>query len=240
TLANVTWQQLSLKAAEELAHAGKHRAAVRILEYWEPKLSSTQQALLGAEREAARTEPLPLDRGDKSDRDWFTARANHISETQVRLKCAFDERELSPMARAAWSAAATDFGEALHLLYDDVEDAIRRSRQGELEAREYLVTFLEADPWCFRSGYLKGRLYELIKTFQLDDRLRERLCGVLLKAVDAGMRTEFRSACRLARPVGEADLVDDLRRRLTGSPDPGTRRRALWMLAYLPDGLRDA
>src|SRR5207237_6551897 len=24
------------------------------------------------------------------------------------------------------------------------------------------------------------------------------------------------------------------------SPDPGTRRRALWMLAYLPDGLRDA
>jgi HEAT repeat protein len=137
----------------------------------------------------------------------------------------------------AWSDAASELHDALDLLYDDLENAITKSNLGDPEATAYLVVFLEADPWCFRSGYMKGRVYESLRRAHLDRSLQERLRPVLLNAVDAGYRREFRSSCRLAKQLADPVLTGELRRRLVASPDPHVRRRALWMLAYLPEGL---
>jgi hypothetical protein len=214
--------------AQELARAGRHRAVVRILSYWASELQPEQRAFLDAERHAAETEAPLLERGSRSDRDWFIARAELLTAK---------DRDLKSSNRGA--NAVTDFHDAKDLLYEDLELAITRAKSGDREATIYLITFLEADPWCFRSGYMKGKLYELLRRVNCDDSVRLRLRAVLLRLVDAGYRLEFRSACRLARQMADSDLIGDLRRRLTASPDRHVRRRALWMLSYAPNGLED-
>jgi hypothetical protein len=236
-LSKNVWKRASWAAAQELAASGRHRAAVRAMSSWEQDFTQEQRAFMEKEARAASKEPPPIERGEASDREWFTARAHHITTVNARLKAAFEQREKSPAARGEWTAAATDFHDAVDLLYSDLAQAIARFREGDEEATGYLVTFLEADPWCFRSGYMKGRLYELLRRGALDDGLQRRLRAVALALVDSGYRREFRSACRLARYVADAELIAELRRRLSSSLDRHVRRRALWMLAYVEGGL---
>jgi hypothetical protein len=68
-------------------------------------------------------------------------------------------------------------------------------------AIEGALRYLEADPWEFRSGYLKGRLLRHLANRQLDDHQRRRLRPVLLRYCDIGARFEFPEACRLARRI---------------------------------------
>ncbi len=230
-------KRASWKAAQELAKRGRHRAAVRALASLEQDLLPEEALFLENQRRAATLEPPQIERAGRSDRDWFLAQSDHINSVDHMLKNAFDERVSSEDARVAWSDAASELHDALDLLYDDLENAITKSKLGDPDATEYLVVFLEADPWCFRSGYMKGRVYESLRRAHLDHSLQERLRPVLLNAVDAGYRREFRSSCRLARQLADPLLTGELRRRLAASPDPHVRRRALWMLAYLPEGL---
>jgi hypothetical protein len=232
------WKRENWLGAQELAGAGRHRAAVRILAFWEQELLPEQRAFLEKERQAALAEPVPIERGGKSDRDWFIARANHMTAKELQLKAAVKQAGNSADAAAAHRAASVEFHDAKDFLYDDLEQAISRSKRGDQEATEYLVTFLEADLWCFRSGYMKGRLYELLRRVNLDENLQTRLQSVLLTVVGVGYRMEFRSACRLARQIADPHLIADLKDRLRASPDPHTRRRALWMLWYMPNGLQ--
>jgi len=230
-------ERASLIAARELAGRGRHRAAVRALSPWEHDLEPADVALLEAERRAASFEAPVLVRAGRSDRDWFIALAEHINLVDGKLKSAVGEHASSRDASAAWTDSAADLHDALELLYHDLELAIQRSNAGDADATERLVAFLEADPWCFRSGYLKGRVYESLRRAHLTDSTKERLRIVLLNAVDVGYRREFRSSCRLARVVADAALIAELRRRLDLSLDRHVPRRAMWMLAYVPGGL---
>jgi len=224
-------------AARELAQRGRHLAAVRAVAWSAQDLSPEEEAFLESERRAASLERPVIERAGRSDRDWFLALSDLINSVDSRLKSAFLERDSSEDARVAWSDAASELHDALELLYGDLDAAITPAKAGEAGAIEYLIAFLEADPWCFRSGYMKARVYESLRRVDLDGALQERLRPVLLRAVDAGYRREFRSSCRLARRLADRVLIGELRHRLVASPDPHIRRRALWMLAYLPDGL---
>ncbi len=230
-------KRASLVAARDFAQRGRHRAAVRALSAWEHDLDSADTAVLDAERRAVSLEAPVLARAGRPDRDWFIALSDHINSIDSSLKSSSDRRALSRDAYVAWVDAASDLADALDLLYYDLEQAIERSDAGDSGASEYLVAFLEADPWCFRSGYMKGRVYECLRRAQVTDSIQVRLRVVLLNAVDAGYRREFRSSCRLARIVADAGLIAELRHRLTAASDSHVRRRALWMLAYVPDGL---
>lgn len=226
----------SWNAAQGLARSGRHRAAVRALGYWEQDLAPEQRAFLDHERAAATEERPPLERAGRSDREWFSARADFLNAAQARLREAFGQRDSSEQSRSAWSDAALELHDAVDLLYDDLEVAIQGAKHGDGEATHYLVAFLEADPWCFRSGYTKGRIYELMRHVPVDQTQLAGIRAALLVAVDAGYRREFRSACRLARQLADPALTNELRRRLADSADPHIRRRALWMLTYLPHG----
>jgi hypothetical protein len=227
----------SWNAAQGLARSGQHRAAVRALGYWEQDLTPEQRGFLDQERASATEERPPIERGGRSDREWFIARADHLNAAQAQLRRAFDQRDSSELARTAWSDAALELHDAVDLLYGDLEVAIQRAKHGDGEAVRDLVAFLEADPWCFRSGYTKGRIYELMRHVPADQTQLARIRSVLLMAVDSGYRREFRSACRLARQLADPALTNELRRRLADSTDPHIRRRALWMLSYVAQGL---
>jgi hypothetical protein len=227
----------SWNAAREYAKRGRHRAAVRALEFFEQDMPPDQATFLESERQAASLEPPPIERAGRSDRDWFLALADHMNACDRRMKSAWHERSSSEEARVAWVDAGSDLNDAVELLYDGLGAAIGKSKLGDSDAAEYLVAFLEADPWCFRSGYMKERILAALQRAELSGLQQERLRNVLLNAVDAGYRREFRSSCRLAKRLADGVLVGELRRRLAASPDRHLRRRALWMLAYVPEGL---
>jgi len=96
-------------------------------------------------------------------------------------------------------------------------------------AIERSISYLESDPWEFRSGYLKGRLLHHLANRSLDEGQRRRLRGVLLVHCDAGHRFEFDQACRLARRQDVPGLRHALAARLS-APDPAVAVRSLRML----------
>ena len=100
--------------------------------------------------------------------------------------------------------------------------------KGYVRFLESAIAFLEADPWFFRSGYEKQNLIRHLKRAELNDTQRERLGHVVVAAIDGRDRTEFRHYCRLACGVWSDHLDEEVAKRLA-SPDPGIRRRALWV-----------
>jgi hypothetical protein len=117
----------------------------------------------------------------------------------------------------------------------ELEDAMRALARRDAtsgEAIETVFLFLEADPWCFRSGYVKQELLRRLANRQLAPADRERLTDVLLRHVDAGDRRELPCACKLARRHATPRLRAELKQRLA-SEDPDVARRGLLMLSSL-------
>jgi hypothetical protein len=139
-------------------------------------------------------------------------------------------------ATVAWLAAVDRLRAAIDAAYPPGfwrdYDRLRERNPAGLESA---IEFLEADPWFFRSGYVKAKLIRLINRFSLTPEQADRLRSVVLNIVDRRGGQEFRAYCRLARHVDGADLRPRLQDRLVHA-DSGVRRRAGWVLAALgPD-----
>jgi hypothetical protein len=139
-------------------------------------------------------------------------------------------------ATAAWEAALVRFEAAVDAAYPPgFETIYERLREGNAAALVDAIEFLEADPWFFRSGYIKAKLVRLIKRWPLTPVQADRLRAVVVRVVDGRDRREFRDYCRLARRLDGPELRAALERRLT-HPEEGVRRRAGWALAALGAG----
>ena len=105
-------------------------------------------------------------------------------------------------------------------------------RAGDAAGLESVVRFLEADPYFFRSGYVKVMLIRAIKPPLLKPGDIARLQSVVLSLVDCRDDRDFRAFCRLAKKVDDADFREQLTRRADES-DFNVRRRARWVLEAL-------
>jgi hypothetical protein len=99
-------------------------------------------------------------------------------------------------------------------------------------AVETVIIFLEADPWCFRSGYVKQEILRRLRRQPLTIEQKERLGSALRFYVDAGDRRELLDACKFARRHPTQTLRSQLKERLA-SPDNDVARRALLMLSSI-------
>ncbi len=160
-----------------------------------------------------------------------------LGEAFARIQ---DRRDPKDPARAAWREAAERVWAAVEAAYPPTfaadYEALQRQDPAGLEGA---VRFLEADPYFFRSGYLKVRLIALISRVRVGAAEMRRLRAVALSAVDGRDRREFRAYCRLAAFVDSAEFRRAVGERGT-SPDPAVRRRARWMLDALDHAARTA
>lgn len=108
-------------------------------------------------------------------------------------------------------------------------EAAAQLRLGNTGGLESVVQFLEADPWFFRSGYLKDDLLKYVSRVPLDAPYRARLQRVVLNAIDLRDRREFSRYCRLASVVQDEKFRAQVEERLK-SDDEGISRRARWAL----------
>lgn len=145
-------------------------------------------------------------------------RAAELVRLHDALESAYAARDVTAQSDAAWRDAAEAFHQALTAFYEPFTGVARRIRDGDRTAMEDAVRFLEADPWCFRSGYLKEELMTALANATLPDDLRDRLQAVVLH------RLSHRES-RLLRPTGRlASNVwsDSLERHVTELAATGT------------------
>jgi hypothetical protein len=158
--------------------------------------------------------------------DELVDRANALNA----LRRALDEAPPDDVDRVA---ATGWFHELNAGLYGPVGEAMVGTREGDRAGVEILVRFLEADVYCFGSGYGKGDVVDVLKRLEFDLATARRLRQVVLAIVDGYDRREFRVYIRLARAVDSPELRESLQVRLD-DVSPKVRRHARWML----DGLQ--
>ena len=107
-----------------------------------------------------------------------------------------------------------------------------RLKNGDARGVEMAIEFLEADPWFFRSGYIKANLARFLKHVTLSNQQVRRLEKVLLKIVDERNTQEFRNYSRLARMIATPALIEALKESLADERLP-RRLRATWMLSTI-------
>ena len=146
-----------------------------------------------------------------------------------RLKLA-QTRGAPPGWQADWDKANRDLWEQVRVLSTPAEHALAQLRQGDPSPIPWVIAFLEADPWFFRSGYLKGNYARVLRRYDLDPNQRERLRAAILNNLHKGGRLEFGEVRRLARRLDTPDLRRQVAKFLD-HPDPGTRERAQLLLA---------
>lgn len=116
----------------------------------------------------------------------------------------FIHRSESEDGHQAWSAAATRGKEAVRAMESpDLLALVQNIHRNDPTAIEAAIVYLEVDPWCFRSGYLKERILRDLSRARLGEsdkvRVRAALVAALLKGPRA--RPEFSAMRRLARHV---------------------------------------
>ena len=174
----------------------------------------------------------------RPSRDLLT-RAERVNAATAKIEETFTVRSSSPAACRAWREATVEACAALEQMYpESFWRDTRALAAGDTAAIEPALTFLESDPWCFRSGYVKAELMRYLSRVDLTARQQERCEQILLHLVEVGDRREFGYACRLARAINSRTLRAALKRRLN-SLDRSVRRRALQMTVSLPEPALD-
>jgi hypothetical protein len=108
-----------------------------------------------------------------------------------------------------------------------------RLRSRDPAAIESAVVFVEADPWCYQSGYTKVRLLRGLRHAPLTADQIRRLRRALFHAVDRSDRRELAQWWRLAERLDRGLVLTGLELRVKSQQDPNVRRRAGWMLRQL-------
>jgi hypothetical protein len=166
--------------------------------------------------------------------------AGELRELHAAIHRAFRSRDASKAGFAAWRQAC----EAFHSNYDrlafpgGLNRAYDHLKQGDAEVTEPVIAFLEADPYFFRSGYVKADLLRALPKFPLDQRQRARLRQVILARVKGPARREFRRYCNLAPHVTTPGFEEELATLAAGSQQQLTARHAGWVLAALRRGVQ--
>jgi hypothetical protein len=169
----------------------------------------------------------------------YAARAQAVQEQNLVFKEAVKARrhdlrpDESTETEPTWVRWRIEV-DALHQAISDAYppgfwDAYRQLKAKDPAGLEHAVRFLEADPWFFRTGYIKSYLLRQIRRIPFDTSYAARLQQVVLSVAARRDGREFRHYCHLARRVDSPTFRAQLR-ALINAPDPGAHRRAGWVL----------
>ncbi|MEO8539946.1 MAG: hypothetical protein ABI577_09425 [bacterium] len=97
------------------------------------------------------------------------------------------------------------------------------------EPADWAIAYLEADPWYFRSGYLKTSLSRWLRQVELTDAQRDWLRDTILRNLPKGSRLDFTETRKLVRRLDTPQFRAKLD-RLTHHRDLSTVDRARRLL----------
>jgi hypothetical protein len=153
----------------------------------------------------------PASAGRPSQAEILQAAAR-VRKAQAEVLALSQVRDRSAHDLDTWRDAAANFHVELHALYDPLENTKQGLREGDVAAAEDALSFLAADPWCFRSGYMKSDLMHLLANRMVDHIERSRLQIVVLQRIANPQPRLLRATARLAAAVWDEPLAERLRR----------------------------
>jgi hypothetical protein len=115
--------------------------------------------------------------------------------------------------------------------WGDIHSALQNVREGDAAAIERCLTFLEADPRYFRSGYVKESIWRRFMHAPLTDRQRRRLEDVALVYLSRRLTREYWYMARTMAETGSHAFWQEVR-RLAEVSERTPARRATMLLAY--------
>lgn len=183
----------------------------------------------------------PVESAERPSSSNLRERAAALNRAHEQLHEAFRQRDRSKTGWASWEQAASEFHAALRRMYPpEFWAAVDRLKRRDVSEVDEAIRFLELDPWCDRSGYVKADLARYLARVPLTAAQARRLRGVVMLMVDLPRhRREFRAYCRLAKAIDTPELRELLLERRTKAERHVARHEA-WMLEALgdPEALR--
>ena len=144
----------------------------------------------------------------------FSERGKALTRARLEWAQVKDGGEISGpwQTWADWECSVARFRRAERETYpEDLNDRVASVATGESQAIEWALTFLEVDPWCFHSGYLKVRLLRKIADMDLGAAASARLRRLIVQVgLTPRSRRELKASVRLARRVDSPELQDAL------------------------------
>jgi hypothetical protein len=135
---------------------------------------------------------------------------------------------------AEWESKVEVFWAAMRAAYPpEFWDSYERLKAGDHDCADDAIAFLEADPMCQRSGYIKADLLRFLGRLSLSEAQAQRLRDVILHVTATRDAREFRRYCTLAQRLDTPTFRSRLA-ELAATDDRAVRRRAGWVLAALP------
>lgn len=148
-------------------------------------------------------------------RSSIRARADELVQLHKDVSSAYGARDGTMEADEAWRLAAARFQEATKAFYTTFTGLGAPIRAGNRDAIDFAIRFLEADPWCFRSGYVKADLMTALGNAPVTDDERRRLKAVVLKRLKRREPGLIRPTGRLAANVWDDALMAEIQRVIT-------------------------
>ena len=168
------------------------------------------------------------------NKDFYQRIRDHektINELHTAVHTTFKNKSKNPLE---WKMACEKFHghtSSLQMYFQKIYDA---KNFNDAELLEFVVCFLEIDPFFFRSGYLKEIMLRKLKRTPLDANNSLRMKKVMIDAVMHRGHREFRDYCKLSAFIYDAELLEHLSKLLkTGNEKQ--KSRAKCMLDFLTD-----
>ncbi len=139
-------------------------------------------------------------------------RAAEVESLHLALRRAYKARDGAARANEAWSEAAAAFRSAVEAFYAPYEEVLVGVRAGRTEEIEQATRFLVADPWCFRSGYLKAEMMHALANTPLPHQVIQPLRQVVLHRIADPQPRLLRYAAQLAANLWDDDFESQIRR----------------------------
>ena len=164
----------------------------------------------------------------------FEKNAEILRELNEAIKVSVVNRHLDREHHEIWVDACRRFNASFDRLSfpGGMARQLELLKDGDSEAVEMAIRYLEANPWCFRSGYVKEELLEDLKKVELTDEQQERLRDVIMQRIEHGSGREFRRYCQLARKLINEDFLFRVRQAMD-SEVADVSRRAGWVMSTL-------
>ncbi|GLQ94194.1 hypothetical protein [Dyella acidisoli] len=129
--------------------------------------------------------------------------ADAISRLWKRVYETLKHRGRSKKDREVWSSACEEFHRCFPMLFfPDGPERWAAFLNGDSSEINTVITFLEVDPWFFRSGYMKQTIWDKLKKLVLTSKDERRLEAVAARYLHKRAQREFWHMARYMRTRG--------------------------------------
>lgn len=155
-----------------------------------------------------------------------------LSRLNARIHTTFKDRDQGPSQREDWSSACREF----HARFDQLAfpggwARLSQVRQNNYAAVRAATTFLEADPYHFRSGYIKEELWRWLSRLELTSSDKSRMERAALSVLRRRVTRDFWGMCKAMPRVAGSEFWLKVG-QLARSQDSSTAQRVMFLLLH--------